>query len=267
MAVELTGIPTYVTNVDHMDGNQIVTIPNDCTAVIVFSWMWRNNHAGDFDELNWDNGATLDFTQIVTNKSISDPFDVWAYIMTSNSGDWPGTGNKTLYWSFTGIGPIPEGGTVVIAFVKGLYTLDPIRSTDSDKGTAIWTASLAGVEAGDLSFLCGVIWELSNIDVIGVGQAVLDSDVSDNFLDWNISSELAEGSPSYSTSAGLGDTQYNGAIAFALRSLEEVIDNKMLMDLKGRAPRIDFSSRVPSMTLSSRGPRIDFQGRDGEYDD
>ena len=265
MAVELTGTPTYVTNAGHIDGSQIVTIPDDCTAVVVFSWMWRNAHAGDFDELNWDNEAALDFTQIVTNKSLSDSYDVWAYVMTSDSADWPGEGNKTLYWSFTGV-PI-EGGTVVIAFIKGLDVSNPVRSTDSDKATEDWTAVLTNVEAGDLSFLCGAIWNASIIDGVGGGQATLDSDVDDNGIDWNVSSELGEENPSYTTSAGVGDTQYNGAIAFALRSATEVIDNKMLLDLKGKAPNVTFSSKTSSMDMSGKSPKIDFEGRDGEYEE
>ncbi len=259
VVVEFTGTPTHVTNTDHADGSQTVTIPDDCTAVIVLSWMWKDAHAGDFGELNWDNGSTLDFTQIVTNKSASDAYDVWAYMMTSDSGDWPGTGSKTLYWAFTAGVPI-EGGTVVIVFVKNLDTSDPIRSIDSDKGNADWAATLTNIEAGDLSFLCAVVWEATNIDAIGSGQIALDDGASDNLVDWNVSSELAEGSPSYSTSAG--DTIYNGAIAFALKPFSS--EDKTLIGISPKSPDVSPSPESPDTIFIPKVPEEDIIGRDGD---
>lgn len=214
MAVELTGTPTYVTNTDYDDNTQAVTIPADCTAVVVFSWSWIDSVANDFDKLNWDAHATNDdFAQIVKLAGTGNPYDVWAYVMTSADGDWPGTGAQTLTFGFATTPT--EGGTVVIVFVKGLDTASPTRSTDTQGGSADWTATLADVGGDDLSFIVVDGFRTTTIDAPGTGQTVLTSGDNENDVDWQISYELAEGGPSYNTTGGSPD--YHGGIAFALK--------------------------------------------------
>lgn len=217
MAVQLTGSPSYVTNTTHGDGSQAVTIPSDCDCVLVFSWAWVSNTAVDFDELNWDNGATLDFTLVATNTSANNPYDVWCYRMCINDGNWPGTGSKTLYWSYNSAPS--EGGTVVIVFLKGVNTSSPVIDTDSTKNPAgtSWTASLSGVSTGDLTFICGADYYSYSPDIncapSGYGQTLLTSGANDHLVDWSIGYEDGEGAPraEYSSSS-----VYEGIIAFAI---------------------------------------------------
>lgn len=214
MAVELTGTP--VKNTSYANGNQAVTIPADAEAVIVMSWGWRNAHALDFTALNWDNSG-LDFSLIVTNKSTTDPNDIWAYIMTSASGAWPGTGAKTLYWTFSGAPT--EGGTVYIFFVKGLNTANPVRSTASDKDQYTWSTTLADVATGDLCLVAMSNYN-TNIDAdpVGSGQSVLiEQTTPENSDTYGIGYKSDNGSVSINSVAG---QPYDGEIAFALRVAE-----------------------------------------------
>jgi len=212
MAVELTGSPSYVVNRDFDDGSQAVTIPADCTAVLVFSCVSHTTTEIDFDELNWDNGATNDFTQVVHNGAGANNSVVFSYIMTSASGDWPGTGSQTLYFGFNATPG--GGGPVIIVFLKGLDTSTPTVDTDSDYDLTDgdWTASLSGVSSGDLTFLMVGIYYAYTIDGRGSGQTQLASDSNDNSFEWEINYEDGEGSPSIQTN----DSIYSGAVAFAV---------------------------------------------------
>jgi len=220
VAVAITG--SAVTNTTHGDGNQAVTIPADAEAVIVMSWSWVSNVANDFASLYWSGGSGTEFTSVVTNSTTSDPYDMWAYIMTDESSDWPGTGNQTLYWTFDSAPG--EGGTVAIFFVKGLDTSDPVRDTDSEKdgaytdGEHTWTASLSSVDADDLTICAVVDYKTRESATFGSGQTSLDSAVNDNSVDWEITYESGEGSPSVTDyKFGTQNDNYSGKVAFALK--------------------------------------------------
>lgn len=204
---KITGTP--VVNTTHGNGSQAVTIPADCTAVVVFSWGWRNNTALDFTALNWDGGG-LDFTLIDTNKSSSDPYDVWAYIMTANSGSWPGTGSKTLHWTFNAAPT--EGGTVVIVFLKNVNGASPVVDSDYQKGGA-FTSSMAGVGVHDLSFVAAANYVGNGVDAELGSQTRLTDGSNDNSVDWEIGYELGE---SAMQADALFDDTYIGYVAFAI---------------------------------------------------
>lgn len=212
---ELTGTPQYVVNTAHGNSSQALTIPADCTAVLVFSWAYVASTAVDFTALNWDGGG-LDFTQVVTNKSTSDPYDVWAYIMTSADGNWPGTGSQTLNWTFNGTPG--EGGTVVIAFLKDVNTASPVVDTDSQKTGATWTASLSGVGSSDLTFIVVVDYQNTGApSSTGSGQSVLTSDTgNDNGVNWVIAYEAGEAGPSASGGTLAEQGTFTGFIAFSI---------------------------------------------------
>jgi hypothetical protein len=215
MAVALTG--SAVTNTTYGDGSQAITIPADAEAVIVaVPGVYVNNTAVTFDKLNFDDTASaVDFTSIVTNADTTNPYDVFAYIMTSTDADWPGTGSATVYWAFNSAPG--EGGVVEIWFVKGLDESDPTRSTDSNKatGASTWTATLASVDADDLTFIIGSDYQGGGhtITVTNDSQTELDSGSNDNSVIWAIGYEQGEGSPSVTYNVGT----YSGEVAFALK--------------------------------------------------
>lgn len=211
----LTGSP--VTNTAHGNSSQAVTIPADCTAVLVYSWGWRNATALDFATLNWD-GAGMDFTQVVTNKSTTDQYDIWAYIMTSAAAAWPGTGSRTLAWTFNQAPT--EGGTVVIVFLKDLDTDNPVVDTDSQKAGESFTSSLTSVAAEDLSFVTVVdYYGTGTPGASGSGQTTLASNVAnDNGVDWIISYEAGETALVASGGQTSFQGEFTGYIAFSIRS-------------------------------------------------
>jgi hypothetical protein len=206
-SVLVTGTPDIDTS--YSDGNMSVTIPSDATAVVVVSWMWRSVHAGDFTTINFDAGGK-DFTQIVTNSTTAVPYDVWAYIMTTDSGDWPGVGSKTLYWTFSG--DPTEGGTVFAFYLKGLNVTSPMVDTDTQKTGSSFTSSLSGVSSGDLSFVVIAEEQGQSITVSGNGQTVLDTGAAENKVDWGIAYEDGEDAVIASSTG----SSYPGYIAFSV---------------------------------------------------
>lgn len=212
MAVAFTG--TAVTNTSHADGSQAVTIPADAEAVIVISWMYRNNHAGSFDQLNWDDGAALDFTEIAKNSTTADPYDVFAFIMTSADANWPGTGAQTLYWSFTGAPT--EGGTVWIYFAKGLNTSSPVGDTETGKialtGNQQVSTTLANVGADDMCVLAVAEYQEHELSSANTQLGFTDGD---NGVEWIIVGDLNDSSLVVDITNS-GGSVYTGYVAFVL---------------------------------------------------
>jgi hypothetical protein len=173
--------------------------------------MWRSVHTGSFTALNFD-GAGMDFTSVVTNADTGVPYDVFAYIMTTDSVDWPGTGAKTLNWSFSG--EPTEGGTVYIFCLKGLDVSNPVGNTDTQKEGSSFTSSLAGVSSGDLSFVVIAESQGQSITVSGNGQTVLATGSAENAVDWGIAYEDGE-SAMVASSTG---SSYPGYVAFVVNS-------------------------------------------------
>lgn len=127
------------------------TIPTDATGVIVTSHGYPASSGNHLDELNWDDGGTVDFTLVASQRfDASYPnFETQAWIMTSADGDWPGTGAQTLYWSGR-TNPSPDGWVINIFSVKGIDTSTPTgNTTGSDSSASGGTLTLADNNSAD----------------------------------------------------------------------------------------------------------------------
>ncbi|MEZ4591819.1 MAG: hypothetical protein R3D55_11865 [Chloroflexota bacterium] len=210
MSVELTGTPSYVVNNDHGNSSETITIPADCDAVMVISGSWNNSNSNDFGSLNFDNGSSVDFSLIVNRDGVGDEYNVWSYIMTAGSVDWPGIGSNTLYWTFD---QTPnEGGSVIVVFLKNVNASSPVVDTDGGSSTS-FTSSLSGVASGDMTFGFILNFNVDGADTeAGTGQVELVSDSGDNSTEWSLGYELGESS--FQISCTYAD--YVGIIAWSI---------------------------------------------------
>ena len=213
--VTLTGTPVKDTDWG-VSGSQALTIPADATGIVIMSWSWIDGVAAAFDELNFADDASLGGTLIVTNTDDTDPYDMFAHIITSADAAWPGTGSHTLYWSFNSAPT--EGGTVLIFFVKGIDTINPVRATDSQKNVdTTWTTDTMGAaEAGDLSFIAVATYfnTANNAVPSGYAQTLLDSGANDHSVNWGVGYEQGEDAMVATSQTAT----YAGYIAFVLRA-------------------------------------------------
>jgi len=222
MAVEITGTPAVFSS-GSTSAQQSYTIESDATAVIVIgNGVWSDSSSHDFDILNWDAHATnVDFTQIAIAADAGNTGDIFAYIMTDTSGDWPGTGSQTLDWGINN--PATDGQTYVIMSVKGLDTTTPIRDTDTSINTTqTWTASLSGVLSGDLTVIARCEYN-PGVDSFthGSGQVELHDTLTNNEVS-TVSTEAGEASPAVTANA---DSNFDAGIAFALAEAADDIDH------------------------------------------
>jgi len=210
MAVTITG-STYTHDANGGDLGSI-TVPADAEACVVCI---SHHQQKAVTQLNWnDDPADIDFTEIVSANSESTNYDMHAYIITADDAGWPGAGSdKTLSWAFDAYS---DGPRLVCFFVKGLNKSVPTVDTDETETPATsWTASLAGVSAGDLTIIAGVVYQYNiDIDPTGEGQTVI---VEDNtpfeYQRIGVAYEDGEGSPNLTVAAA---ANYLGAVAFAI---------------------------------------------------
>jgi len=187
------------------DGSFAVTIPSTCTAankgiciVIVGGYVGAIGDVPFLDQLCWDNGDTLDFTEIIRElyTAAGGACVVTAYRMTASDGNWPGTGAKTLYYRTAGNSAIISGKNIAVFFYENVDQNAPIISTDSaSDGTAAWTATLADVTADDMAVIASMSDGVEVEADYGAGQTII-SEVLYNFVGSGSGDELGEGAPS-----------------------------------------------------------------------
>lgn len=192
--VELTG--TGALDQDSTGGSFAVTVPADADMIVVAA----TGYPGDgvsvlLDEINFDNGADTDFTQIAWQywDATYDGATVDTWMMTDTSPDWPGSGAKTVYWSAAG--SVDEGTQIYVFFLKNTDTASPIVDTEGkETGSAGWTSSLTGVGSDDLGIVACYAWNgAPNINPTGSGQTTVVSQGPFNTSGLGVGVESGEG--------------------------------------------------------------------------
>lgn len=172
-----------------------VTVPDtgvhgDLICVVIAEGAPGDVEPGILDDLSWDNGSAVDFTLIV--EEILEPAEaivIGGYYMTSDDGDWPGDGAKTLYWSPDGT--VDIGFNISVSFYKNInISGDPIVDTDSRQFGGNWTSGLGGVAAGDMGIL-GAHNDSQASDTTGNGQTEI-ADMLNNSAGLNVAYEVGE---------------------------------------------------------------------------
>jgi hypothetical protein len=210
MAVEVTGSVATLSQIYTGGRADSITIPVDAEAVLVIcAGTYTAGSANGFAELNWDDGGTNDFDLVVSNSDTTAPYDLFAYIMTDESADWPGTGSQTLYHA-PDYNP-SEGGAVIAVALKGLDTTDPIGDTDATKneGTS-YTPTLSNVASGDLVFCCIADYSSRTVSVDETQTEAASGTLSQ--VDYIVSYEDGEDQPTSETTS----TGYTGRIHFVV---------------------------------------------------
>ena len=165
MAVAVVNVATDTDVYTNSPPSGSISINLDgATAVVVLlsAYTWEDTYIAAV--LNWDDHATNnDFAPITFAPWATTDVQAEAWIMTSASGDWPGSGSQTLYWD--AVTTLSQGVNVCVFTVSGSVTADPIIDTDSRGAGGDWTASLSGVSSGDLAVVVGV-------DAAGVAEPV-----------------------------------------------------------------------------------------------
>lgn len=192
MAVELTGTPVHHTA--NSDGSFAVTIPSDAEICIV-SVAGYNSQSSLVDELNWNNGATLDFTLIARGTYNGTQAETEALYMQSSDGNWPGPGAQTLYFSNTG--SYSEGFHFYVHFYKGISTSDPIGDSEiganGNTNTSPQTSSLTGVTADDMCIGATYSYNaVPDMDPTGYGQTSMLEAARYNSCHLGVGRELGE---------------------------------------------------------------------------
>ena len=164
------------------------TIPSDATAVIVsvHGYNTQNLAAGLIDELNWDNGAAMDFTHIIDVRydATETGWVVSAYIMTAGSGNWPGTGAKTLYWENSNT-TFSEGYTVSAFSVKGVDLTSPVGQTGTDDEPGDDSITLTDNTADTLGVICFYTWSATGVGKLNTNsQTVVNEGAAFNSAGW-----------------------------------------------------------------------------------
>lgn len=174
-------VGTTVTDTSSTDPDNVaVTIDAAADAVVVICSGWNGNGNYNLDVLNFDNGGTFDFTQVELCDYESNGVYTTcsAYIMTSSSADWPGTGSATLYWSIDG--SAVNGMCLVIFQVENNDTSTPIvdsapaHNADITNNTTHTFSAMTGVGSEDLGIVGGHdVGSTINLVPSGAGQTLI----------------------------------------------------------------------------------------------
>lgn len=161
----LTGTPqTFNLNAD---GSMSLTVPADAEAIVVaVAGLGISSSTLLFDELNFADDASIEFTQINAGLYAASSFrQIENHILTTADAEWPGTGAQTLYHSAQN--GYSEGFNVVVFYAKEIDTASPIFGTDAVQGNTLsgsWDSNIAGVGANDLHVLSAFSYQ--NIPVV-----------------------------------------------------------------------------------------------------
>jgi len=203
MAITYLGTDTVQQSSSQSDSFAI-TVPSDCEMIVLHVACYIASGSSALSEHNFDNGATADFTEIIsqpyTYSGDTDDQASAAYYMLDTDVNWPGTGSKTLYYSFPTT--LDEGAVLTVTYWKGIDKTTTIGDTDSQEGSDAgygatgWTGSLAGVGASDMMVVASYHYGTGlDVDPSGSGQTlVLESSAFNNDM-LGISYEVGGSTP------------------------------------------------------------------------
>jgi len=178
MAIERIG--TEVVQSSVVTGSASVTVPSDCTFVLLLMNTFGPNAPPDYVRING-----IDFTKVIDWTTDFDHRYTHIYRLSN-----PSTGVQTFSWSWGGVW---SGNIYCLVYFKGVDTTSPIRDSDSDYD--IDSSVVLTTAAGDL--VVGIVGDTSGSDPnaapAGSGQTeIIDSDEF-NGLEASVGEELATG--------------------------------------------------------------------------
>lgn len=168
--VEMTGTGTTIQS--DADGSASITVPADA-EMILLSWSgWVDGENAPISELNFDDGATFDFTTLSIAVWPDYSTDHAVYYITSNDSNWPGTGSKTLYYASPA--SLDEGENMRVYYAKNVDVASPVGDIDKLEGSdAVFTSNLTGVASEDMGVVsCYSYQTVANVDPATYGQTV-----------------------------------------------------------------------------------------------
>jgi hypothetical protein len=187
-------------------GTNGVTVPSDCTLIIIQWSQFDNNADNDMAELSLD-GEDFTLVQNVGDGANAAGYGC-GYLID------PSTGSQDVAWEWSG-GAQGNGGGIGVVFVKGQAATSPIRDSDGDTDSGSVGALTLTTESTDLIIaLCSAYQAFTSFNLNGGATLVNDNATGD------VGSDLARiGADSSSTSvSGNSDSTI---VAISIIGIEE----------------------------------------------
>ena len=158
MAVERTG-SFYNHQNNTASGSISVEVPSNADICIVAVAVYDDDLAYTdwLDELNFDDGSGLDFTLVDSAFYLENRINFQTFYMTSDDPNWPGAGNKTIYWASPNAPT--EGHNIGVLFYKNVDKSDPIVDYETiEEPSDTHTTSFTGVGENDMGVILTYSW-------------------------------------------------------------------------------------------------------------
>ena len=196
MAAERTGSGTSHGNNSVLSFS--ITIPSDANTVVVYV-AGGGNSTTLINKLNFTGAAAVHFTLAAFGEYYVGAWrECEAWYITSASGDWPGTGTKTLYWDTQ---LKAEGISLYVQAYRNVDTSNPIVASKNKQGVvSSWTSAMSDPSANDLGIIATYRYN-STADVApaGSGQTAVYEGSLYNSASISVGEELGEGQLTFTT--------------------------------------------------------------------
>lgn len=118
-----TGTASQV-NASAGNGSTTVTVPADCNLIVAFWAHWDGNSGTTLSSLTL-NGVGFTIHNQLAEGAVTNENGVGVATIVS-----PATGSQTFAWTWSAGTARTEGGGIILVYVTGANTSDPVRSTD-----------------------------------------------------------------------------------------------------------------------------------------